>query len=248
MNVCQSYQGVALLEAPADWDIFAEDPNPCVTPPYMKVEAMLDSAKPTAEPAELTDEELLVRYRDTGERLWFDELVHRYERDLFNYLRRYLGSPEAAEDVFQATFLKLHLSCEHYEEGRKFRPWLYTIATNQAIDFQRRNRRHKMVSLDRPGSRQADEEVGKLIDMLVTGEETPWEAASSREETDWVRQALLNLPEPMRAALNLVYYQGLMYREAAEVLEVPVGTVKSRVNAAILKLVEAWKSRHQSRD
>src|SRR6186713_2226890 len=96
-----------------------------------------------------TDEELVEIYRDRGERGAFDELVRRYERELYSYLRRFLGDAAAAEDAFQATFLQVHLKCDKFESDRKVRPWLYTIATNQAIDLQRRGKRHRMVSLDR---------------------------------------------------------------------------------------------------
>ena len=117
--------------------------------------------------AQLTDEELLVRYRETSDRDIFAQLVGRFERELYSYLRRYLGSAEAAEDVFQSAFLLVHLKCDQFEDGRKFRPWLYTVATNAAIDYQRRNRRHRMVSLDRAGGEDA-EDVGKLLDLLVS--------------------------------------------------------------------------------
>src|SRR6476646_5723809 len=105
----------------------------------------------TASPdrTEMSDEALLLAYRGRADRQAFNELVHRYERELFSYLRRYLGDAPAAEDAFQATFLQVHLKCDQFAEGRKFRPWLYTIATNQAIDAQRRNKRHRSVSLDR---------------------------------------------------------------------------------------------------
>ena len=83
---------------------------------------------------ELSDEELIVRYRDTGERPAFNTLVGATSGSCTAILRRYLGDASMAEDAFQATFLQVHLKCDQYEEGRKFRPWLYTIATNQAID------------------------------------------------------------------------------------------------------------------
>ncbi len=96
----------------------------------------------------VTDEQLLLRYRQTGDRELFAQLVYRYERELYSYLRRYLGEAEMAEDAFQAAFLQVHLKCDQFQIGRRFRPWLYTIATNQAIDARRRNRRHRMLSLD----------------------------------------------------------------------------------------------------
>lgn len=185
-----------------------------------------------------SDEQLLLAYRQTGRREQFAELVQRYERELFNYLRRYLGDPGMAEDAFQATFLQVHLKADQFEEGRRFRPWLYTIATNQAIDAQRRNRRHRMVSLDRVG--MEGEEVGKLVDLLVSSDEDPADHAVHFERGDWVREALGELTDQMRSVVQLVYYEGMKYREAAEVLSIPVGTVKSRLHSAIARLNECW--------
>ena len=141
----------------------------------------------------LTDEELLLGYRDTGDADQFSELVHRYESELYSYLRRYLGDAEMAEDAFQAAFLQVHLKCQQYEPGRAVRPWLYTIATNQAIDAQRRNRRHRMVSLDRSGGSSA-EDVGKLIDLLVSKEAAPTAQGSADERRRLVHQAVEQVP------------------------------------------------------
>ncbi len=193
----------------------------------------------TASVGDSTDEDLLLAYRNRGDRLAFDELVHRYEAELYSYLRNYLGDAQMAEDAFQTTFLQVHLKCGQFEPGRKVRPWLYTVATNQAIDAQRRNRRHRMVSLDRRrGEGQCGDETGPLMNLLDSEERDPAEQYRSAEEGEYVRQAVERLPEVLRQVVLLVYYQGLKYREAAEVLEVPVGTVKSRLHAAILKLNE----------
>ena len=191
-----------------------------------------------------TDEDLVLRYRVTGDRDLFAQLVRRYERELFNYLRRYLGDAEMAEDVFQATFLQVHLKCDQFEEGRKFRPWLYTVATNQAIDAQRRNRRHRSVSLDRAGAGGEANDAAKLVDLLVSEEINPLTKVRYEERREWVAQAMEDLSEQMRDVVNLVYYQGLKYREAADALAIPVGTVKSRLHAAILKLTESWNNTH----
>lgn len=191
-----------------------------------------------------TDEELLSRFREDDDAAAFESLVHRYERELFSYLRRYLGSAEMAEDVFQSTFLQIHLKKEHFEAGRRFRPWLYTIATNQAIDAQRRNRRHRMVSLDHRTGDEGD--VGSLVEML-SGVETTADAKMEEEEArEWVRGAVEELPDALKSALLLVYNQGLKYREAADVLGIPVGTVKSRLHAALHKLNETWQADHSS--
>jgi RNA polymerase sigma-70 factor (ECF subfamily) len=193
--------------------------------------------------AERTDEELVAAYRHHGDRAAFDTLVHRYERELYSYLRRFLGNGAMAEDAFQATFLQVHLKCDQFEAGRKVRPWLYTIATNQAIDLQRRGKRHRLLSLDRRDG-ASDDESGTLGNLLKSKEAGPTANLEGEEQTSWVRGAVAELPEQLRAAVNLIYYQGLKYREAADILNVPVGTVKSRLHTAVLKLNEAGQAAH----
>ncbi len=189
----------------------------------------------------VTDEQLILDYRRTGDRELYAQLVYRYERELYSYLRRYLGSAEMAEDVFQATFLQVHLKCDLFQAGRRFRPWLYTIATNAAIDARRRNKRHRMVSLDTPRE-QDNEHVGRLVNLLESSDLGPSDSAVSAERSRLVRKTLDELPESMTAVIHLVYYQGMKYREAAEVLDVPVGTVKSRLHSAIAKLTDVWNT------
>lgn len=183
-----------------------------------------------------SDETLLAEYRGSGDRRMFDELVRRYERELYAYLRRYLGDAEMAEDVFQLTFLQVHLKCDQFESDRRFRPWLYAIATNQAIDAQRRAKRHRMLSLDQ----ETGDEAAKLANILTSDEAEPYVHLDRMERGAVVRQALDGLTEPIQAAVHLVYFGGMKYREAAEALSIPVGTVKSRVHTAIARLTEAW--------
>lgn len=193
-----------------------------------------------SEGPSVTDEQLLLEYRQSGNRELFSQLVKRYERELFSYLCRFLGNPEMAEDAFQSAFLQVHLKCEQFEEGRRFRPWLYTIATNQAIDAQRRQKRHNVLSLDSSGRSSDDDEICRLVNLLESEESDPFDHAERNEKCESVRQTLSNLPESMTAVVQLVYYQGMKYREAAEVLDIPVGTVKSRLHAAISKLTSVW--------
>jgi RNA polymerase sigma-70 factor (ECF subfamily) len=134
--------------------------------------------------------------------------------------------------------MQVHLKCDQFAEGRTFRPWLYTIATNQAIDHQRRNRRHRMVSLDRGRSTSNDE--GGLGETLVSASVEPDAEVDSEEQQEAVRKAVAELPEQYQQLVLLIYFQGMKYREAAEVLGIPVGTVKSRLHAAITKLSTDW--------
>merc|ERR1712188_68814 len=118
---------------------------------------------------EQTGEQLLLRYRETGDRDLFARIVQMYEHELYNYLHRYMGNAEMAEDAFQATFFQVHLKCDQFESGRKLRPWLYAIATNQAIDAQRRNKRHRMASLDQ--SKKCEKNVVNNVKVLSEKDE-----------------------------------------------------------------------------
>ncbi len=216
------------------------------------MKATLSTAKSEwTEPSSLehwSDEDLLIQYRETGRRDLFTALVRRYERELYNYLRRYLGSPEAAEDAFQTVFLQVHLKCGQFESNRRVRPWLYAIATNQAIDAQRGSRRHRLFSLDRP-SRLRDTDDGKSwSETTVSNEPDPARQVVDGERDRLLAAALDQLSEPLRTVVHLVYYQGLLYREAAEVLAIPVGTVRSRLHTAITRLAEFWNGHHPELD
>jgi RNA polymerase sigma-70 factor, ECF subfamily len=197
---------------------------------------------------EQTDEELLLDYRVTKDREIFTELVGRYERELFSYLRRYLGSAELAEDAFQSTFLQVHLKCDLFEEGRRFKPWLYAIATNQAIDVQRKDRRHRAVSLDGLAGQAQTGRERTLMDLMVSQQAEPGTRAHEDERNEALKGAIDQLSDQMRTVVHLVYYQGMKYREAAEVMRVPVGTVKSRLHTAVAKLTEFWKRHHADLD
>jgi RNA polymerase sigma-70 factor, ECF subfamily len=186
-----------------------------------------------------SDEELLSRF-GRGQREVFGALVRRYERELYGYLRRYLGDPNLADDVFQATFLQVFVKSGQYEAGRPVRPWLYTIATNQAIDALRRAGRHPAVSLDQTTSENGDGEVRSLLEMIESRETGPLDQTQAEERRVLVRAGVEQLPEFLKQVVILAYFQGLKYREIAEILGVPVGTVKSRLHTALLKLHESW--------
>lgn len=199
----------------------------------------------SVESSELSDEALLAAYRQRGDRSLFNQLMGRYQREIYSYLRRYIGSTELAEDAFQGTFLQVHLKCQQFDSTRRFRPWLYAIATNQAIDVQRRNKRHRMVSLDRTPN-DSEQRNASWAEKLVGGTPDPMLAAAMQENGDWMKESIASLGQPMQQVIQLVYYQGLKYREAAEVLGIPVGTVKSRLHAAVQRLGVMWEDSHAS--
>ena len=195
--------------------------------------------KATSSPPDLSeasDEELMSRYRDLARAEDFNELVRRYERELYRYLARYLGDPALADDVFQNTFLQVHLKRNLYEEGRPLRPWLYSIATHQAVDALRKKGRHPTLSLDQSAGSGGDNEVGSLVDLLVGEGPGPLATLQGEERKRWIQASIAKLPPTLRETLIMAYYQDLKYREIADALKVPVGTIKSRLHAAIAKL------------
>lgn len=178
----------------------------------------------------------------------FGVLLSRYERELYGYLRRYLGDSDLAEDVFQNTFLQLYVKSGKYEHGRPVRPWLYTIATHQAIDALRRTNRHQALSLDQNQQEMPDGEVQSLLQLLVARGPGPLDQVHAAERRESVRAGVDQLPDFLRQVVVLAYYQGLKYREVAEIMGIPVGTVKSRLHAALVKLQEIWADSPSLRD
>ena len=152
-----------------------------------------ESVTSPAKCESMTDEEIIAGYQIHQERTLFLTLVGRYEREIYSYLRRYIGHTELAEDAFQGTFLQVHLKCHQFDPGRRFRPWLYAIATNQAIDVQRRNKRHRMVSLDHSNGGDREEYPSGWSEKLVGDSPDPADAASSQEHRDWVNSSVASL-------------------------------------------------------
>lgn len=177
----------------------------------------------------------------TGNEGCFAVLIRRYERELFSYLRRLLSDVGLAEDVFQNTFFQVHLKRFLYESGRPFRPWLYTIATHQAIDAMRRNQRHQRASLDTRHETGNHGTPSSLLDMVASNAEEPQHQVERAERQTLVRGAVDDLPEHLRVVVVLSYYQGMKYKDIAEILDIPVGTVKSRLHTAIRRLADQWE-------
>lgn len=191
--------------------------------------------------ADFSDEELLQLYIHDHDRRPFECLIRRYERELYNYLRRYLSDGNLAEEAFQNTFVQVHLKCRQFDRQFRFRPWLYSIATHQAIDVLRRKKRTRTVSLEsaKPFVGAAPSDL--LSDHLQSREPCPREAFHNDERRQWIQDAVGRLPSHLRHVIMLAYYQGLKYREIAAALKLPVGTVKSRLHTAIRKLHDAWR-------
>lgn len=167
----------------------------------------------------------------------FEALTRRYSAPLYGYFMRCLGDAAASEDLFQETFLRVHQHRRDFTPGRPFRPWLYAIACNLMRDHLRRRKGREAWSLDRPMEDSDSGEGSTLGEVLADSAGTPLENLTHAEAVDRVRAAVADLPEELRITLILFQYQGLRYREISDTLGIPIGTVKSRLNAALAKIV-----------
>jgi RNA polymerase sigma-70 factor (ECF subfamily) len=198
-----------------------------------------------------SDGELLARYAANGDRRAFEALVSRYEHEIFNYLHKYLGDRHLAEDAFQATFLQIHRKCRQFEPGRPVRPWLYRIAANQANDLLRRNRRHKIGRLDVSTLHDDEADCLSPLSNCLQDERDidPVVRLEAAEDCHRVAAAVKRLPNWLKQPIVLVIYQGLKYSAAAEVIGIPLGTLKSRLYEAIRRVgraIDATPRRRQS--
>jgi RNA polymerase sigma-70 factor (ECF subfamily) len=177
-----------------------------------------------------SDEQLLAAYQ-AGDQQAFAGLIRRYEKELYNFLLRFLGQPSLAEDIFQETFLQVHLSADTFETHRRFRPWLFTIAANKARDLLRSRARRPTVQLT--GAPDDEDGGGSLWDNLLRDEATPDKLFDQVQEQERVRQVVAMLPDHLREILMMAYFNQLSYKEMAQILDIPLGTVKSRLHAAV---------------
>jgi RNA polymerase sigma-70 factor (ECF subfamily) len=173
------------------------------------------------------EEASLVKACQEGDQAAFNLLVWRWEKPLFNFTYKYVGDAQLAQDLVQETFVRVLRSIHGYQHRGAFSTWLYRIAVNLCRDHFRR-KKVPMVSLHDYFTTPSGDKVyvkDQLADETARSDEAL--AAARREEL--VRRLLAGLPEEHRTVILMKEYQGLKFREIAEVLEIPEGTVKARL-------------------
>lgn len=192
----------------------------------------------------ISDAELLQRYRQ-GDETAFEEIVNRYKNPLYAFLRRFVNRQDIVEDVFQETFLQLYTSRDSFDADRPLRPWLFTIAANKAKDALRKIQRQSSMSMGTLAD-AGELSLDEVVNILTSYETTP-EAEISKEETARrVRQIISEMPENLRGILILAYFEQFSYKHMAEILSIPIGTVKSRLHTAVVYFMKKWKSAERS--
>ena len=172
---------------------------------------------------------LAARRGDVGA---FNQLVLSYQDRIYNLSARILGDNDLAEDITQNTFLTAYLNLPRFRNG-SFRSWIYRIATNACYDVHRRHKRYPVMSLE--NEILAEERISPLDDF--SGSSTLPEMEVERHELEQViQQALNRLDADQRTIVVLIDQQDFDYAEVAQILRIPIGTVKSRLARARLRL------------
>jgi len=186
-----------------------------------------DRNPPLAQIVSLSDEDLMARVAEDDDRA-FTELVGRFQGRVTNLISRVLNDRNASDDLAQEVFVRVYVHRRNYRRGSKFSTWIFTIAANLAKnEIRRRVRRRNWFSLDAL-TEMLNDSVPQLADPTESRE-----AGLEREQLQGeVGRAIATVPEKYRLALVLRDIEGLAYEEIAEVLGVPGGTVRSRINRA----------------
>jgi RNA polymerase sigma-70 factor (ECF subfamily) len=196
------------------------------------VEKMITSYTGTHETIISLNEADLVLAAQKGNLEAFNHLVLSYQDRIFNLSARILGDHDLAEDITQNTFLTAYLNLPRFRNG-SFRSWLFRIATNLCYDVHRRYKRYPVMSLE--NEVLAEERISPLYDF--SGSSILPEMEVERHELEQViQQALNRLDADQRTIVVLIDQQDFDYAEVAQILRIPIGTVKSRLARARLRL------------
>lgn len=184
-----------------------------------------------------SDEELIFQFQKGNEHAYL-ELVNRYKDRLLNFIFGYVHSKESAEDIVQDTFLKLYTSADMYKEIAKFSTWIFTIAANLAKTELRKLKRRKIFSITDMGFNDKDYEIPSESNV-------PENSINSKYQMKYILKAIYKLDEPFKTALILRDIQELSYEEVSNIVDISIGTVKSRINRGRLKLQKILKNENK---
>ncbi len=181
----------------------------------------------------VTDEQLIAKFQQ-GDEYAFDQIVRRYKEPLLNFVFRFIGNSIEAEDIVQDTFYRVYKNKHYYKEVAKFSTWIYTIASNLSKTELRRRRRRKFFSIH-------NDTAGEKEYELPDNKKSPESNSNSTVTEKIIHNAISKLPPKFRQVIILRDVQEFSYEEIASIIKVPLGTVKSRVNRARLRLQDDLK-------
>ena len=181
-----------------------------------------------------SDERLFKLFQE-GDVQAFNQLVTRYKDRLYNFLYRFVNDVELAEDLAQDTFLKVYTNKDSYKELYKFSTWMYTIAKNLAFTELRKKKRRKTSSFSEISKDDWEIQVADPTSEAIEDE------IMNAEKRRNIQNALLQISIDFRTIIILRDIQELSYDEISKILEIPIGTIKSRINRGRIQLAEKMK-------
>lgn len=179
------------------------------------------------------DEDLMVLYQK-GEVRAFELLLTRHRKPVYNFILRFVGDKETAEDLLQEAFMRVIKGAEAYKRQAKFTTWLYTIARNLCVDQTRRRKHRKHASLDAP--MDTSDDSGTLMDVIPSGEMASDRQSQNKQLHETMHRAISALSEEQREVFLMREFLDLPFKQIADVVGVPENTVKSRMRYALEKL------------
>ena len=186
-----------------------------------------------------SDSELFGRFV-AGDEVAFREIVNRYRNGLYAFLSQFLNRTDLLDDVFQETFLQLYVSRASFDLSRPLRPWLFTIAANKAKDALRQLQRKSAIPIGTIA--EEDMSFDEVLDSFKSHKTMPHEGLEKSETAAQVRRIIGDMPENLKEILILAYFNKFSYKQMAEILSIPIGTVKSRLHSAVARFAREWRT------
>lgn len=187
-----------------------------------------------AKAAANAEEKEIIERCKRGDLGAFNELIKKYEKQVYNFAYRLTGNYDDANDVAQDAFLRVFNAIQSFRGDSSFSTWLFRITTNVFLDERKKRRAHPQTSLDE----QLDLEESSVVRQIEDPGPTPDLLVEGKERGQILHEAVGALPEYQRTMVVLYHSEQKSYEEIAEVMQLPIGTVKSRLNRARLALKE----------
>jgi RNA polymerase sigma-70 factor (ECF subfamily) len=180
------------------------------------------------------EEKALIERCKRGDLAAFNDLVRKYEKQVYNFSYRLTGNYDDANDVAQDAFLRVFNAIGTFRGDSSFSTWLFRITTNVFLDERKKAKAHPQTSLDE----YLELGESSVARQIEDPSPTPEAVLEESERTQLLQEAVNGLPEYQRAMVTLYHSQQKSYEEIAEIMDLPIGTVKSRLNRARLALKE----------
>lgn len=208
-------------------------PKECVVRSVMFLSISNPKTSEEKAKARAEEQELIQRCKD-GDVAAFDELVIRFQKRVFNFAYGIAGNYDDANDVAQEAFVRVFNSIGTFRGDANFTTWIYRIVTNVYLDERKKAKSHRQISLDE----YIELDENSVSRQIVDDGDTPDEIAQNKERNRVIREMIGSLPEYQKIIVTLYHIQDKSYEEIADILQLPIGTVKSRLNRARRALKE----------